>query len=152
MRISHPLVFVIGIAGVFAFFAFLAVMKAYRAITWPALQRRRYEWPAMRARVESSSRVTEAGDFLLVLQLEPLIDPAGYRTTTERPRLRGIARLPERAVTWMLSSGELPVRVNPKRATDLAVDVRALVDSSEADSFERKAFMERGLGQWRAVS
>src|SRR3954471_11791336 len=122
MRISHPIVFVIGVAALFAFFAFVAIMKAYRAITWRALQRRRYEWPAVRARVESSSRVTEVGDFVLVLQVEPLVDAAGYRTTTERPRLRGIARLPERAVTWMLSSGELPVRVNPKRATDLAVD------------------------------
>ena len=149
MRVSHPMVFVVGIAAVALFFVAIALHKAWRVLSWPSVRRRREGWLSRVARVESAMRVTEAGDYLLVLDVALAPDDAeSYRGMPARVKLRGIARLPQQAVTWMENANELPVRVAPP--SSLAVDLRPIV-GEEAVAIERAAYLQRGAGHWQPV-
>lgn len=148
MRLSHPIVWVVGIAAIALFFVAIALVKTWRYLAWPRVRKKRAGWAKTIARVESSTRLTGKGDYLLVVAVVPAASPPTYREATARVRLRGIARLPEAAVAWLESSQELPARVGPSAPTDLAIDLEAIVGDA-AHAIERAAFVERGATTWR---
>lgn len=151
MRVSHPSVFFVCMAAFAALLVVWAALKSFRALSWPRELRRRRGWAAARARVEESTRVTDIGDFILVLSVSRIeADGNTYRDGESPLKLRGIARLPERAIERMTELQELPVRLDPRAPNQLVVDLPALL-GAQADALERAAYMERGRGEWKLL-
>jgi hypothetical protein len=148
MRFSHPMVWIVGMLAIVAFFVLVALQKAWRAASWPRERRRRERWSKAVARVESWTQITERGDYRLVLEVAPVDAPPTYRSTPERVKLRGIARLPREAVEWMEKANELPVRVG--RASELVVDLGEIV-AEDAEAIARTAYAETGTPAWTTV-
>lgn len=135
---------VLVVAGVI----YLAVEKGWRSASWPRERARRAGWSKEVAQVESWTRVTEVGDFQIVLSLVSSELVETYRSTIGRVRLRGMARLSARAVTHMESTKLLPVRFSlPEIVIDLAE-----VDADNAEAIDREMFLERGTPKWKVVT
>jgi hypothetical protein len=148
VRLSHPYVWVVGMIGLGLALLAVVVHKVWRALSWPAEQRRRQTWPMSVARVVEGTRLTDAGDYLLTLEVADAAPTETYRSAPARARLRGVARLPAAAVAWMEDAGELPVRV---LLPGLVVDLHVIM-GAQADAFERDSYRKRGTPTWKAVS
>lgn len=139
MRLSHPYVFVVGVACVALFFALVSARRVYLELTWRAAQRRRATWSKRVARVKSCRQVTDNECLLeLVIKLD---GEADYRAAQPTVTLRGIACLPGGAD----EGAELPVRVESTESWRLVVDLRALF-GEKAEEHERRHYIERGDG------
>jgi hypothetical protein len=148
VRFSHPYVWVVGIIGLGLALLAVVVHKVWRALSWPAEQRRRQAWPKSVARVVDATRLTSDGDYLLTLEVADTAPTATYRSMPARARLRGVARVPAPAVAWMDDSGEIPVRM---LLPGLVIDLHAIM-GEQADAFDRDAYRRRGTPTWKAVS
>ena len=132
------LVVVVGTGIVMALvFVVVVLGRGWRWVSWPREQRRREALPAVMATVESSTRITEAGDFRLVL----LVHGA---------RVKGIVRLTDEAVEHIEERGTLPVRADAAEPQKLVVDLRAL-GTEAVEAFERQAYLARGTPPWMKV-
>lgn len=132
-------------AGLFGWFA---VSHVHRMASWPREKRRRDGWAKVVADVESWTRVTEAGDFVVLLAVpdDPEIDRM-YRATAPKSRWRATVRLTPAAITRMEAEKTLPIR---KDGVELAVDLAA-IDGDVAEAIERAMFLERGAPKWKPV-
>src|SRR5690349_7455489 len=122
MRISHPFVWVfllVGTALGLLFIAFVKAHRAWRSARWPRERERRNTWRRGTAAVHTARRITEAGDFRLVLVVHPEHASPQYRSAPAALRLTGVVRIPEKAQPW-LEKGDVPVRFSPDAPENLA--------------------------------
>lgn len=154
MRISHPYAWVLLLIGAvlgLLFMAFVKAHRAWRSARWSHERERRKAWSRAIARVQTSRRITEAGDFRLVLVVRPEHDTPQYRSAPTALRLTGVARIPDKAQEW-LDKGDLPVRLAPDSPEQLAIDLAAMIGEDEADALEREIYTERGMMKWSLVA
>jgi len=156
MRFSHPYVWVLlcigfvllGVLGAL-WAGYEVVLRRWRAFRWPRERERRRAWSRVLARVDRAERVTELGDFILVLGIRPGADSATYRDAAEEVRWRRIVRLPSSAAPHVEKAETLPVLLAPSMPLTLALVLSP--DASEAEQHARHVYIESGQLKWRLV-
>lgn len=148
-RLSHPLVWVALLVGG-AFLALLivvlrgvgAVMQRLRRHGWDRERAARATWTRVITRVESAKRVTDAGDFSLLLAM-----PHGPHA-----RVRTIVRVAPHVATAVEATERLPVLVHPQKPLVIALDfAEFLADATTADATAREDFALHGRRTWTSV-
>ena len=84
------------------------------------------------ARLVSARRITEAGDFIVILDVPPAPRAHGYREPRTPQRLRRIVRLDARVAASVEDAQDIPVLIKPESRTIVALDFDALLTDPEA--------------------
>ncbi len=143
----------VGIALISVLFAcfgvWFVVSHLHRMAAWPREKRRRDSWAKVVADVETYTRVTEAGVFVVQLAVpdDPDIDRM-YRATAPKTRWKATVHLTPAAIARMESEKTLPIR---RSDADLVIDLGA-IEGDTAEAFEREAFLQFGAPKWKAVA
>lgn len=153
MRFYSESSWLVGMALVGLLFACLCVWFAlshvHRMAAWPREKRRRDSWTKVVADVETYTRVTEAGIFVVQLAVpdDPEIDRM-YRATAPKTRWKATVRLTPSAVVRMEAEKTLPIR---RSNADLVID-HVAIEGDAAEAFERETFLQFGAPKWKAVA
>jgi hypothetical protein len=158
MRLSHPYVWVFLVIGtVLGGVALLALRVVTAAIE--AVRRRRWEtergaraaWERLTASVEQALRITDLGDFRLVVRVPPVT--GGYRdAAASGVRLKSIVRLAAPVARAIESANSLPVLVHPTQPAVVEVDLEQLMgDPAVGLELTRDAYVRNGRTKWSAL-
>jgi hypothetical protein len=160
MRLWHPYAYFALVAlsillGLFfaALHVITAVRTALRKRRWPAERKVRESWERVLARLVSATRVTEAGHFLVTIEVPPT-GGASYRSPLAPLRLRGVARFDPRASARFENADSLPVLIEPQSREWVVVDFRALLEEDPdglAATLARDDYVRHGRLRWRSV-
>lgn len=138
MRLSHPLVPVVGLV-VFVLlglvFGVLSLLRWLRGARWEGEASRRRALATAVARVVSCDRVTERGDYRIVLEL-PGTQP-----------MRGLVLLSPKAKERVDAEHTLPIRWDPTKPDELVIDLTSLGD----EDLERAEYKQWGLRRWQPI-
>jgi hypothetical protein len=160
VRLSHPYAWVFLVflgmllALVFAIAAVVAmILRRWRGLRWPEEYARRKTWHRTLSQVESVRRVTQAGDFLVILRVPLEGSEARYREAPATVRWKRMSRLPEPVASWLETAESIPLLVSPDSLGTFAFDLVAVLggDEAKADAMAREIFVNQGRWVWKSL-
>jgi hypothetical protein len=157
VRVFHPYLWVLacigtvlcGVLGVLIA-AYVALSRRWRTLWWPRERARRRTWTRALARVERAERVTQLGDFILVLGVRAPADLPSYREVTEETRWRRIVRLPNSAASHIEQAASIPILLPPNRPMTFALVLSP--DATEAEGLARQVYIASGQLRWKLAA
>ena len=150
LRFTHPYAWVLLVVLCALGALGIALSWSWRRLTWPQIRRQRKEWMRATAWIESSTRLTAKGDFMLTLRVRFPPASMGYRSSAPESRFRGVSRLPDAMGSNMESAKEVPVLYDPRAPEHIVFDFDAIIGADGA-AFARTAYLESGVPKWKRV-